>query len=305
MRIVVTGGAGFIGSHLVDSFLSAGHEVFVVDDLSSGNRGVMPEDVPFIEGDIRDGYTQAAVQDIAPNVVCHHAAQINVRKSADDPALDADVNVLGLIGILEAAKGGGCLEHVMFASSGGAIYGEQSTHPATEDHPVAPMSPYGVSKLVGEKYLQLYNRMFGISYTALRYANVYGPRQSPHGEAGVIAIFTEKILEGKGININGDGEQTRDFVYVKDVVTANLLALRDRPVGVFNIGTGIETSVNQIANGIMTGLATRAEVAHRASAPGEQRRSSIDSSLFERTTGFRPRIEFKEGLKDYIESVHL
>ena len=300
MRIIVTGGAGFIGSHIVDAFSEQGHQVSVVDDFSSGTRNFLRADAELIEGDIRDAAVHEAITSFAPHVVCHQAAQIDVRKSVSDPAFDADVNVVGLLGVLEAARQGGQLEHVLLASSGGAIYGEQETFPATEEHPIAPASPYGLAKLVSEQYLALYERLYNIPHTNLRYANVYGPRQSPHGEAGVVAIFADRLLGGDNIRINGDGKQTRDFVFVGDVVQSNILALEHRLRGSFNVGTGLETNVNELAEKMMTIIGVDKTPDHGPAPLGEQQRSVIDAGLLEEKTGFRPSVTMDDGLAQTI-----
>ena len=301
MRIVVTGGAGFIGSHLVDAFLGKGHDVLVVDNFSSGTREFLPSKVTLFEGDIRDEKIHAAIEEAAPDVICHQAAQIDVRKSVADPAFDADVNIVGFLGILEAARRGGLLSHVLLASSGGAIYGEQESFPATEDHPFAPASPYGLTKLISEQYLALYERLYNVRHTNLRYANVYGPRQSPHGEAGVVAIFANRLLRGENIRINGEGKQTRDFVFVGDVVQANMLALEHRLQGSFNVGTGVETDVNMLAKKMMAILGVEKEPEHGPALLGEQQRSVIDAGLLKEKTGFRPQVMMDDGLAETID----
>ena len=243
MRILLTGGAGFIGSHVADQLLARGHEVAIIDDLSSGKKENIPEGAAFYERDIRDGCAEV-FEEFEPDALCHQAAQMDVRRSVREPDFDADVNVLGTLRLLENCVKYG-LEKVVFASTGGAVYGEQLQYPAPEDHPQYPISPYGVSKLAGERYLHFYNAQHGLPYAALRYANVYGPRQDPHGEAGVVAIFCGNLAAGRGSTINGSGEQTRDYVYVEDVARANVIALQGDPrSGTYNDGTGIETSVN-------------------------------------------------------------
>ena len=223
MRVLLSGGAGFIGSHVAESLLERGHEVAVVDDLSSGKRENIPEAARFYETDIRTGCLRV-FEEFGPEALCHQAAQIDVRRSVRESAFDAEINVLGTICLLQT-----CVEQgvgkVVFASTGGAVYGEQREFPATEDHPQYPLSPYGVSKLAGERYLNVYRVQYGLPYVALRYANVYGPRQDPHGEAGVVAIFCGNLAAGRTSTINGSGEQTRDYVYVGDVARANVLAL--------------------------------------------------------------------------------
>src|ERR687889_744970 len=245
MRVLLTGGAGFIGSHVADHLLARGHEVAVVDDLSSGKRENVPEGTVFYERDVRDGCAEI-FEEFVPEALCHQAAQMDVRRSVREPAFDADVNVIGTIRLLENCV---CYNvgKVIFASTGGAVYGEQREFPAPEDHPQYPISPYGVSKLAGERYLNYYHEQYRIRYVALRYANVYGPRQDPHGEAGVVAIFSGNLADGRTSTINGTGEQTRDYVYVKDVACANVLALENEaPPGAYNVGTGSETSVNEL-----------------------------------------------------------
>src|SRR5690349_7295674 len=245
MRIVVSGGAGFIGSHIVDSYIAEGHEVFVLDNLSSGQKANLHPKAKLYSVDILDPNVPGMIGEIRPDVLNHHAAQMDVRRSVADPVFDARINVLGFLNLLEAGRTAG-LKKVIFASSGGAMYGEQEKFPAPEDHPTRPASPYGVSKLTGENYLSYYRTTFGIPYVALRYANVYGPRQNFKGEAGVIAIFIDQLLSGQTPVINGDGKQTRDFVYAGDVADANLLALETPFVGGINIGTGIETDLNAL-----------------------------------------------------------
>lgn len=300
MRIVVTGGAGFIGSHLADAFVARGHGVLVVDNLLSGRREQVPAAAQFVEADIRGADAADAIARFAPQVLCHQAAQMDVRKSVDDPGHDADVNLVGLIRTFEAARQGGALEHVLFAGSGGAMYGEQEHFPAAEDHPVAPESPYGLAKAVGEQYLALFSRMYGVGYTALRYANVYGPRQNPHGEAGVVAIFSQRLLAGQPITIYGDGSQTRDFVFVGDVVEANLRALEARLSGGFNVGTGIETDVNQLARAIIEATGSDAIPAHAPARAGEQQRSVITSQKLGQAVGFSPKTPLAEGLAQTV-----
>src|SRR5215213_473687 len=244
VRVLLTGGAGFIGSHVAERLLGCGHEVAVVDDLSSGKRENVPDGAVFYEADVRSGCAEV-FEEFGPEALCHQAAQMDVRRSVREPDFDADVNVLGTVRLLQACAERG-VGKVVFASSGGAIYGEQQRFPAAEDHPQYPISPYGVSKLAGERYLNYYGVQYGLPHVALRYANVYGPRQDPHGEAGVVAIFCGNLALGRTSTINGGGEQTRDYVYVKDVARANALALENEvPSGAYNVGTGVETSVNR------------------------------------------------------------
>ncbi|MCU0232712.1 MAG: NAD-dependent epimerase/dehydratase family protein [Thermoanaerobaculales bacterium] len=274
--ICVTGGAGFIGSHVAEALVRAGRRVLIVDDLSSGRKENVPAGAELAVLDVRSPEAAALLVEREVEVLVHHAAQMDVRRSVADPRFDADVNILGLLNLLEAGRRGR-LQQVVFASTGGAIYGEQERFPADEEHPVRPVSPYGVAKLASERYLYVYHCQYGLDATCLRYANVYGPRQNPHGEAGVVAIFSRRLLDRQPAVINGDGLQTRDYVYVEDVVRANLAAL-DRPgFATFNVGTGVETDVSTL-------FALIAEAADYGEAPGygpamagEQRRSCISS----------------------------
>lgn len=299
MRVLVTGGAGFIGSHVVEQLLSRGHEVAVVDDLSSGKRENVPNMAHFYEADVRGGCAQI-FEEFAPDALSHQAAQMDVRRSVADPDFDADVNILGTVRLLQ-----NCVEHevgkVVFASTGGAVYGEQRVFPAPEDHPQCPVSPYGVSKLAGERYLHFYNVQYGISYAALRYANVYGPRQDPHGEAGVVAIFCGNLSESRVSTINGTGEQTRDYVYVRDVARANTLALENEvPSGAYNVGTGVETSVNRLYELLVAISGKDLPPEHSSAKPGEQLRSSVDPMLARRVMGWCPEVGLTKGLKEAL-----
>ncbi len=296
MKVLLTGGAGFIGSHVADQLLARGHEVAVVDDLSSGKKENIPDGTMFYEQDIRDGCAEI-FEEFEPDVLCHQAAQMDVRRSVKAPDFDADVNVLGTIRLLQRCVAQG-VRRVVFASTGGAVYGEQREFPAPEDHPQYPISPYGVSKLAGERYLHFYNTQYGLPYAALRYANVYGPRQDPHGEAGVVAIFCGNLAAGRGSTINGSGEQTRDYVYVEDVARANVLALEgDAPSGAYNIGTGIETSVNELYEVLRETSGADLLPAHVAAKPGEQLRSSVDPTTAARVLGWRPVTDLVTGLE--------
>ena len=295
--ICITGGAGFIGSHVADAMIAEGHEVIILDDLSSGNKDNVPDGAELIVADIRSAEAAQVFHDRSIDVLIHHAAQIDVRRSVNDPVFDADVNVLGLLNLLEAARRT-AVRQVIFASTGGAIYGEQDFFPADENHPPRPLSPYGVAKLAGERFLFFYNRQYGIDVTCLRYANVYGPRQSPHGEAGVVAIFMHKLLRGEQPVINGDGGQTRDYVFVGDVVRANVAALGAAGFGVYNVGTGIETDVNELFAEIHRTLGVGPAATHGEAKPGEQRRSSISSALLEAELGFRPETSLARGIAE-------
>ena len=300
MKILVTGGAGFIGSHVVDAFIEAGHSVVIVDDLSTGQKEFINSKATFLKMDIRD----KAIQDIFKkekfDVVNHHAAQMDVRKSVDDPLFDSDVNIRGTLNLLENCKSCG-VKKFIFASTGGAIYGEQDYFPADEQHPVRPLSPYGISKLAVEKYLFYYQEVHGLQHVILRYANVYGPRQNPHGEAGVVAIFSQKMLSGGQPTINGDGKQTRDYVYVKDLVRANVIALHLNKSDVFNIGTGIETDVNRLFQSLRTLTGSQCKEVHGEWKKGEQRRSVLSIKKAQSELGWKPEVALQHGLQQAVE----
>src|SRR5512138_3083364 len=272
-RVLITGGAGFIGSTAADRFLAAGWDVAILDDLSSGKRANVPAGARFYPVDVRSEAAVEAVKKERPDVICHQAAQIDVRKSMTDPRFDADVNVGGLLNIMQAAVAAGSVEHVVFASSGGATYGDTEVIPTPETHPQRPVSCYGAAKASSEIYLGVYRANHGMKVTALRYANVYGPRQDPHGEAGVVAIFCGRLLEGKPCTIYGDGGQTRDYVYVGDVARANLLAAERGFAGALNVGTGVETDVNALYAGLARAAGSSAAPIHAEARLGEQRRS--------------------------------
>ncbi|HJQ82561.1 MAG TPA: NAD-dependent epimerase/dehydratase family protein [Candidatus Binatia bacterium] len=300
MKVLVTGGAGFIGSHVVDAYVAAGHDVLVVDDLSTGKRPNLNPKARFHQLDIGDPRAAELIRDERPAVLNLHAAQMDVRRSVADPAFDARTNILGTINLLEAARKAN-VRRVLFVSSGGAAYGEQEQFPAPETHPTNPVSPYGVSKRAGELYAFFYQAEYQIPFVALRYANVYGPRQDPHGEAGVVAIFSEKMLRAEPVTVNGDGKQTRDYVYVGDVVRANLLALESTATGPFNVGTGVETDVNELARLLLEASGSRSEVRHGPTKQGEQRRSVIDSRRAAEVLGWRPEVPLAEGLRRTVD----
>jgi len=300
VKVLVTGGAGFIGSHVCDELLSRGHEVLALDDLSSGTRENLDPRVRLSVIDIRSSAATELIRSERPNAICHLAAQMDVRKSVEDPRFDAEVNVLGLLNLLEAARRAEVGKFI-FSSTGGAIYGEQDIYPAPENHPTRPVSPYGVSKAAGELYLGYHLAQYGLDYVALRYANVYGPRQNPHGEAGVVAIFSQRLVNGEPCQINGDGEQTRDFVYGPDVARANSLALEKDFVGAVNIGTGIETDVNRLYQLLAKSAGIERPPVHGPAKPGEQRRSSIDSRLAGEVLGWSPRVQLADGLAKTME----
>ncbi len=301
MRILVTGGAGFIGSNVVDRFLELGHEVAVFDDLSTGFREFVHPKARFYAGDLADAAAvDRCVTDFRPELVDHHAAQIDVRKSVSDPVRDARVNVLGSIGLLQACTRHG-VRKVVYASTGGALYGEGRQLPATEDHPVNPEAPYGASKHTVEHYLYLWRHLHGLDYTVLRYPNVYGPRQNPHGEAGVNAIFIGLMLRGKRPRIFGDGNAVRDYLYVSDVVDANVLVLEQGSGEMLNLGTGIGTSVNDIVRELQALIGFKEDAIHDPARPGEVQRIYLDASRARRLLGWEPRVGFTDGLRKTVE----
>jgi UDP-glucose 4-epimerase len=296
MKIVVTGGAGFIASQIVDAYIERGHEVHIVDDFSTGQQSNLNPKATVHRIDIAEAQTAKLIDQIKPEVLSHHAAQMDVRHSVADPAFDARVNIIGFINLLEACKNAGARK-VIFASSGGAVYGEQEVFPAPESHATQPASPYGVSKRTGELYLSYYHQAFGLPFIALRYANVYGPRQSTKGEAGVVAIFLSMLLSGKTPIINGDGRQTRDYVYVADVVAANVAALESTFVGQINIGTGGETDVVTIYEHLREAVGSETRAQHGPAKTGEQRRSCLDAGRAAEILGWRPQMALRDGLQ--------
>ena len=300
MNILVTGGAGFIGSHIADACVDGGHRVIIVDNLSTGKiENVNPRAI-FHNVDIRAKEMEKIFTGEKIEVVIHHAAQMDVRKSVDDPSFDSSVNILGSINLLEFSRKTGVRKFI-FASTGGAIYGDQEYFPADEAHPLRPVSPYGISKLAVEKYLYYYHRQYGVQYIALRYANVYGPRQNPLGEAGVVAIFSGKILAGERPVINGDGKQTRDYVFVEDVVRANTLAIRYPGTDTFNVGTGYETTVNEIFESLRKAAGSHVEPVYGPAKPGEQLRSVLSHDHIRRVCDWRPEVSIQEGLQRTVE----
>jgi UDP-glucose 4-epimerase len=304
MKVLVTGGAGFIASHVTDHLLEAGHEVHVVDDLSTGFSDNLNQSAVFHELDIRSPEASRLVEEGGFDVLCHHAAQMDVRRSVREPVFDADVNIVGSIRLLEACRKGG-VKRVVYASTGGAVYGEPASLPVSEDHPINPICHYGVSKHTVEHYLFLYRHLYGLDYVVLRYPNVYGPRQNPRGEAGVTAIFTLAYLEGRSPYINGDGEQTRDYVHVSDVARANLLAMdlsRDEVAGrVMNLGWGRGRSVNELDAIIRRLVGTDLEPESAPPKPEEIQRISLDSTLAREVLGWKPEVEFEEGLRGLVD----
>ncbi|HEX6589895.1 MAG TPA: NAD-dependent epimerase/dehydratase family protein [Longimicrobiales bacterium] len=303
-KVLVTGGAGFIGSHVVDALVERGDRVWIVDDLSSGKPENVNPKATFVRMDIRDDALAAVFRDAGGfDVVNHHAAQMDVRKSVADPRFDASINVDGFLNVMEHAR-----EHdtrrVVFVSSGGVVYGEPDTMPTPETAPKLPASPYGVTKLVAEHYMYYYARVWGLEHVALRYSNVYGPRQDPHGEAGVVAIFCNRLIDGAPMRIFGDGKATRDYVYVGDVVAANLVVMdmdvAPAPAGLderaFNVGTGTETSVNELARVIMRATGREVPVEHADARAGELQRSCLDTSAL-RGLGWRANMDLERGLE--------
>jgi UDP-glucose 4-epimerase len=310
-RVLVTGGAGFIGSHVADAYLERGDRVWILDDLSSGRMSNVPQAATFVQASINDDALGQLFRDVGGfDIVNHHAAQMDVRTSVENPRFDARVNVDGFLNVVECARQYGT-RRVLFVSSGGVVYGEPEVRPTPEHAPKAPLSPYGVTKLTAEYYLNYYRVVHGMEYAALRYANVYGPRQNPHGEAGVVAIFASRLRNQTPLTIYGDGEQTRDYVFVHDVVAANML-LSDAvlPMGgdldqrAYNVGTGVETSVNQLARTMIDVSGKQVDVHHAAERRGELRHSSLDTARLQ-SLGWAARHNVEQGLRvtyDYIVS---
>jgi len=299
LNVLVTGGAGFIGSHVAAAYLRDGHRVVVVDNLATGSRERVPDGARFVEDDLTTMNLAGLLREERISVVNHHAAQIDLRASVRDPVWDARINVIGSLKVLEACREAGA-RRVVFSSTGGAIYGEPEGEKADESHPTNPVSPYGVAKLSVEKYLHFYRVEHGFQTIVFRYANVYGPGQNGKGEAGVVAIFAEKMLRGEAPRIHGDGEQTRDYVFVGDCVEANRRAAAFSGSGVWNVGTGVETSVNRIEALIRRSIPEAPPAAHDAAAPGEQRRSVLDGRKLLRDFGLAGYTPLEEGLETTI-----
>lgn len=308
MRMLITGGAGFIGGHIADALIAAGHEVGVLDDLSSGERGNIPQTAHFFEVDVTDAESvQSAISKFQPDAICHQAAQMSVSRSVREPDFDARVNILGLVNVLQSAARTGTSRFV-FASSGGVLYGDV-TEPAGENTPPNPISPYGISKWAGERYLEFFTREHGMNTVALRYSNVYGPRQNPHGEAGVVAIFCTRMLAGEAATVNGDGKYIRDYVYVSDVVKANVCALTGNHLGfvAYNVGTGLPTDVNELASALkdhcQTELDARGlkvivpEVGHGPARAGDLRTNLISHEKIGNELGWTPEVPVHDGLR--------
>jgi len=301
MKVLVTGGAGFIGSHITDRLIASGHEAVVVDNLSTGKREYINPRSKFHEVDITNREELLRVfQDEKPDIVTHHAAQVNVRVSMVDPHLDARINVMGSLNVLKAALESGVSKFI-FASTGGAIYGDPEKIPVDENAPTCPLSPYGIAKLTVEKYISVICGLNGLPYTILRYSNVYGPRQIVKGESGVIAIFTQRMLDGKEPVIFGDGRHTRDYVYVSDVVDANMLAMKGGDGLTFNIGTGIETDVNKVYSRLEEKLRSGIKPMHGAEIPGEVRHIALDCVKIKNELGWVPHFDFDTGVAATVE----
>lgn len=299
MKILITGGAGFIGSHIVDAYIKEGHEVIIIDNLKTGNKKNLNPQATFYECDICDAKTTLTIfEKEKPDIVNHHAAQVNVRKSIEDPKYDAETNIIGLITLLNAAAKIK-VRRFIFISSGGAIYGHAQV-PTKETTIPKPLCPYGVSKYVGEQYVQLYYSLYNLPFIILRYANVYGPRQNPVGEAGVISIFIDKLLKNEEPIIFGDGEQTRDYVHIKDIVTANMVALTKGTNETFNIGTGIQTSVNSLLSIMRQEIISTKTPIHKAEITGEIKHGALDCSKAKKYLAWTPKIKIEEGIKHTI-----
>ena len=301
MKILVTGGAGFIGSHLVDRFVAEGATVSVIDDLSTGKEKNIHPSAHFYKADITSSDLWKIFEKEKPDVVSHHAAQVSVAKSVQDPLFDAKINILGTICLLQQCVNFN-VQRVMFASSGGAIYREPKTTLPSERGIVDPLSGYGIGKFASDLYLKYFLRIYKLNFTSLRYANIYGPRQDPLGEGGVVSIFVETLLQGKSPTVNGSGKQTRDFVFVNDAVEANWLALQQNAQGVFNVGTAKETSVNQLYRHIATLINSAIKPTFGPAKQGEAMKSVLDASRIQRLLGWQPSVSIKEGLRLTIDA---
>ena len=307
MKIMVTGGAGFIGSHVTDMMIEAGYEVIVVDDLSTGRRSNLNPHATFYEVDIRSTEMERVFAQEKPEVICHHAAQMDVRRSMDDPLFDADINIIGSIKLAQLAIRHGTRKFIHI-SSGGAAYGEPEYLPCDEDHPIKPLCHYGASKYTFELYLHVFNANYNLDYSVIRYPNVYGPRQDPHGEAGVVAIFTGRMLRGEELTINGSGEQVRDYVYVTDCARCNLMLLEQGSGHVYNLGYGIGTTVNEIFEQLKNITGYTKQALYGPAKVGETFKIYLNAGRAERELGWRPVIPLEEGLKrtvDYSKEVEL
>lgn len=300
MHVLVTGGAGFIGSHVADQLIARGDRVTILDDLSTGKRTNLPPDATFLELDLREADLDAVFAEGRFDAVVHLAAQMSVQVSVKRPAVDADINIVGLLNLMEAARAHG-VRRIVFSSTGGAAYDDAAPFPTPESYPARPLAPYGVAKISCELYLNYYHKVHHLPYAALRFGNVFGPRQNPDGEAGVVAIFAKKLLAGEAPTIHGDGEQTRDYVYVGDVARSVLLALDSDVVDVFNVGTGVETSVNRIADSLVRAMNTDLRPVHGPGKPGEVRRSSLAIDRIRGALGWEPLVSLDEGIRDTVD----
>ena len=300
MKILVTGGAGFIASHIADAYIKLGHNVVIIDNLSSGNINNINKNAKFYNIDITNKNIIDIFEKEKFDIISHHAAQMNVRFSVENPIFDANINVLGSLNIYEAAIKTN-VKKIIFASTGGAIYGEEVEIPTPETANTQPCSPYGISKLTNEKFLYYYKKIYNLDYTILRYANVYGARQNPNGEAGVVAIFIKKLLLNEQPIINGDGFYTRDYIHISDVVKANLIALRKDSSGIYNVGTGIETTTNKVFQTIQNHMNKNFPEIHGEAKDGEQRKSCISIKKIKDKFGWTPTILFDDGIKDTIK----
>jgi len=300
MKVLVTGGAGFIASHIADAYIERGHDVTVVDDLSSGRRENVNPRAELIAADLRDPATIAGLAGRGFDLVSHHAAQIDVRVSVADPAADAELNIVATLRLFQALIDKG-IRKIVFASSGGAAYGEPVFAPQSEEHPVAPVSPYGCAKVAIDQYLYYYRTVHGVSAVSLRYGNVYGPRQRKDGEAGVIAIFAGALLDGQTPRINGDGEQTRDYVFVHDVVRANMAVSENDLTGIYNVGTGVETSVNQLYSTLTAALGIDRAADHGPAKAGEQKRSVLDATRLRKLAGLPEPVKLEDGIRETVK----
>lgn len=298
-KILITGGAGFIGSNLADKLIEKGYEVAIIDNLSTGSKSNLNKKAKFYKADIQDKKVANIFAKEKPDAVFHYAAQISVRDSVSDPIKDAQTNILGSLNILENCKKFG-VKKVIFSSSGGSIYGETNVYPTNEDCKEIPLSPYAITKLAVEKYLNYYFKSFGLEFVALRFANIYGPRQNSKGEAGVIAIFTDKMMAKHPVVINGEGEQTRDFVFVEDIVSASILALEKPVTGIYNLGTATETNINTIFLKLKEIIKSDCKEEHGPAARGESGRSCLDYSKAKEVLGWEPKFNLDEGLKQTV-----
>lgn len=299
MKILLTGGAGFIGSHVADELIAKGNRIVIIDNLSTGFEYNINPESKFIKADITDfKKIEEIFAEELPEIVYHFAAQIDVRKSVSDPLFDARTNIMGTLNLIKISNDIK-VKKFIFSSTGGAIYGDTDVRPTPENHPEWPLSPYGIAKLATDKFLNYYGEVFGLKYVSLRYGNVYGPRQNPHGEAGVVAIFLNKMLNGGQPVINGDGNQTRDYIYVKDVVKANILSLENMDkIGIYNVGTSIELSVNDLFKEINKNFDNKYKEVHGPAKLGEQKTSCLNYEKIKKDMNFIPETDFGEGIKE-------